>query len=104
MITGGSAGGYTTLCGYAHKTRNCSGEGELLRRQRRGGSCARHAQIRARYLDWLIRPYPRAGTDLCAHAPPSKHVSEPSRLAVIFFQGARTGRPPKPDRTDGRGG
>jgi dipeptidyl aminopeptidase/acylaminoacyl peptidase len=85
VITGGSAGGYTVL---AALTR-----GEVFR----GGASyygvsdvaalARDThKFEARYLDWLIGPYPERA-DLYRERSPLTHA-DGLRCPVIFFQGA----------------
>ena len=59
MISGGSAGGYTTLCALTPKDDKVFSGRQLLRRQRPRGPRARHTQIRVPLpglADWSLSP------------------------------------------------
>jgi len=83
-ITGGSAGGYTTLCALTfHDTFRAGashfgiGDLEALARDTH--------KFESRYLDSMVGPYP-ASRDLYVERSPINHVDGLS-AAVIFFQG-----------------
>jgi dipeptidyl aminopeptidase/acylaminoacyl peptidase len=83
-ITGGSAGGYTTLCALAFRDTFQSGashfgvaDPEMLARDTH--------KFESRYLDRLIGPYPER-LDLYHERSPIHHVSG-LECPVIFFQG-----------------
>jgi dipeptidyl aminopeptidase/acylaminoacyl peptidase len=84
VIRGRSAGGYTTLCALTfHDVFKAGashfGIGDLA-------ALARDThKFEARYLDWLVAPYPEAA-DLYAARSPLFHA-ERLRAPVIFFQG-----------------
>ena len=84
MITGGSAGGYTTLCALAFRDTFAAGashfgisDAEALARETH--------KFESRYLDSLIGPYP-GRADLYLERSP---IHSPGQLScpVIFFQG-----------------
>jgi dipeptidyl aminopeptidase/acylaminoacyl peptidase len=84
MITGGSAGGYTTLCALTFRDRFKAGAShygvsdcEALARETH--------KFESRYLDRLIGPYPERA-DLYRERSPVHHVDRLS-CPVIFFQG-----------------
>ncbi|HEX8846712.1 MAG TPA: S9 family peptidase [Pyrinomonadaceae bacterium] len=84
MITGGSAGGYTTLCALTFRDRFKAGASHY------GVSdCEALAQethkFESRYLDRLIGPYPERA-DLYRERSPIHYVESLS-CPVIFFQG-----------------
>jgi len=83
-ITGGSAGGYTTLACLAFRDTFAAGASrygvsdcELLARETH--------KFESRYLDGLIGPYPER-RDLYAERSPIRHVAGLS-CPVVFFQG-----------------
>jgi dipeptidyl aminopeptidase/acylaminoacyl peptidase len=84
IITGGSAGGYTTLCALTFRNRFRAGasyfgvsDAEALARDTH--------KFESRYLDGLLGPYPQ-GKDIYYQRSP---INFPERLScpVIFFQG-----------------
>ncbi|HEX8709532.1 MAG TPA: S9 family peptidase [Pyrinomonadaceae bacterium] len=84
MITGGSAGGYTTLCALVFRDRFGAGAShygvsdcEALARETH--------KFESRYLDRLIGPYPERA-DLYRERSPIHYVDRLS-CPVIFFQG-----------------
>ncbi len=84
-ITGGSAGGYTTLSALTFhdffKTGGSHyGIGDLE-------ALAKHThKFESRYLDWLIGPYPQDRDTYLARSP--IHHVDRLNAAVAFFQGA----------------
>ena len=101
-ISGGSAGGYTTLRAL---TWTPPGGGEPVFRA--GASYYGVSDLEAlardthkfesRYLDWLVGPYPQAQA-LYAERAPIRHAANLS-VPVIFFQGAED-RVVPPDQTE----
>jgi dipeptidyl aminopeptidase/acylaminoacyl peptidase len=87
MISGGSAGGYTTLCALTPK-----GDKVLSAGASYYGVSDLEALVRdthkfeSRYLDWLIGPY-HHDRETYAERSPINHVDRLS-APVIFFQGA----------------
>src|SRR5262249_51464137 len=84
VITGGSAGGYTTLAALAFRDAFQGGASYY------GGSdpaaLARDTpKIEARFLDWLIGPYPQEAARYQERSP--VHHADRIRKPVIFFQG-----------------
>jgi dipeptidyl aminopeptidase/acylaminoacyl peptidase len=84
MITGGSAGGYTTLCALSFRDTFAAGashfgisDAEALARETH--------KFESRYLDRLIGPYP-GRADLYLERSPI-HSTEQLSCPVIFFQG-----------------
>jgi dipeptidyl aminopeptidase/acylaminoacyl peptidase len=84
MITGGSAGGYTTLCALTFRDRFKAGAShygvsdcEALARETH--------KFESRYLDGLIGPYPERA-DLYRERSPIHYVDQLA-CPVIFFQG-----------------
>jgi dipeptidyl aminopeptidase/acylaminoacyl peptidase len=84
MITGGSAGGYTTLCALAFRDTFAAGashfgisDAEALARETH--------KFESRYLDSLIGPYP-GRADLYLERSPIHYTGQLS-CPVIFFQG-----------------
>ena len=87
MISGGSAGGYTTLCGLTPEGEKIFSAGASYYGVSDLEALARDThKFESRYLDWLIGPYPH-DQKIYAERSPINHVD---RLAapVIFFQGA----------------
>jgi dipeptidyl aminopeptidase/acylaminoacyl peptidase len=83
-ISGGSAGGYTTLCALTfHDTFSAGashygiGDLEALARDTH--------KFESRYTDWLVGPLPEARETYRARSPIHHH--ERLRCPVIFFQG-----------------
>jgi len=84
MITGGSAGGYTTLCALAFRDTFAAGASHFGVSDVEALARETH-KFESRYLDRLIGPYPER-TDLYMERSPihsAGHLSCP----VIFFQG-----------------
>ena len=84
MITGGSAGGYTTLCALAFRDTFAAGASHFGVSDVEALARETH-KFESRYLDRLIGPYPER-TDLYMERSPIRsagHLSCP----VIFFQG-----------------
>ncbi|HKR00012.1 MAG TPA: S9 family peptidase [Pyrinomonadaceae bacterium] len=84
MITGGSAGGYTTLCALTFRDRFKAGASHYGVSDCEALATETH-KFESRYLDRLIGPYPERA-DLYRERSPIHYVD---RLAcpVIFFQG-----------------
>ena len=84
MITGGSAGGYTTLCALAFKDTFAAGASHFGVSDVEALARETH-KFESRYLDRLIGPYPER-EDLYAQRSP---IHSTGRLScpVIFFQG-----------------
>src|SRR5271166_6287200 len=103
MISGGSAGGYTTLCALTPKDDKVFSGGASYYGVSDLEALARDThKFESRYLDWLIGPYPQ-DRKTYAERSPINHVDRLS-APVIFFQGSEDRVvPPKPDRTHGRG-
>jgi dipeptidyl aminopeptidase/acylaminoacyl peptidase len=85
-ITGGSAGGYTTLCALTFARFFQSGAShygigdlEVLARDTH--------KFEARYMDWLVGPYPEQ-QELYRQRSPIHHVDRLS-VPVAFFHGAK---------------
>ena len=71
MISGGSAGGYTTLCALTPKDDKVFSGGASYYGVSDLEALARDThKFESRYLDWLIGPYPRTGRPM-SNAPPS---------------------------------
>lgn len=85
VITGGSAGGYTTLAALAFRDvfkagGSHYGVGDLA-------ALARDThKFESRYLDWLIGPYPQDEAVYRARSP--LHHADRITAPVIFFQGS----------------
>ena len=87
MISGGSAGGYTTLCTLTPKDDKVFSGGASYYGVSDLEALARDThKFESRYLDWLIGPYPH-DRDTYAERSPINHVDRLS-APVIFFQGA----------------
>jgi len=84
LATGGSAGGYTTLCLLTFRGEFAAGAshygiGDLE-------ALARHThKFEAHYTDWLVGPWPEAQALYRARSP--LHHAERLARPVIFFQG-----------------
>lgn len=86
-ISGGSAGGYTTLRALTPEGDPTFGAGASYYGVSDLEALARDThKFESRYLDWLIGPYPEA-RDLYVERSPIHHVDRLS-VPVIFFQGA----------------
>jgi len=87
MISGGSAGGYTTLCALTPKDDKVFSGGASYYGVSDLEALARDThKFESRYLDWLIGPYPQ-DRETYAERSPINHVDRLS-VPVMFFQGA----------------
>ena len=84
IITGGSAGGYTTLCALAFRDTFAAGASHFGISDVEALAKDTH-KFESRYLDSLIGPYP-GRTDLYLERSPI-HSAEKLSCPVIFFQG-----------------
>jgi dipeptidyl aminopeptidase/acylaminoacyl peptidase len=84
MITGGSAGGYTTLCALAFTDTFAAGASHFGVSNLEELAKETH-KFESRYLDRLIGPYPERA-DLYRERSPINHAQKLS-CPVIFFQG-----------------
>ncbi|MDT4966782.1 MAG: hypothetical protein QOJ64_1519, partial [Acidobacteriota bacterium] len=84
MITGGSAGGYTTLCALTFRERFKAGASHYGVSDCEALAKETH-KFESRYLDRLIGPYPERA-DLYRERSPINYVDRLS-CPVIFFQG-----------------
>jgi len=84
MITGGSAGGYTTLCALAFKDTFAAGASHFGVSDVEALARETH-KFESRYLDRLIGPYP-GRADLYLERSPI-YSAERLSCPVIFFQG-----------------
>src|SRR5215210_1058797 len=84
MITGGSAGGYTTLCALAFTDTFAAGASHFGVSDVEALAKETH-KFESRYLDRLIGPYPERA-DLYRERSPIHHTGRLS-CPVIFFQG-----------------
>jgi dipeptidyl aminopeptidase/acylaminoacyl peptidase len=84
MITGGSAGGYTTLCALTFRDRFKAGASHYGVSDCEALAKETH-KFESRYLDRLIGPYPKRA-DLYRERSPINYVDQLS-CPVIFFQG-----------------
>ena len=84
MITGGSAGGYTTLCALAFTDIFAAGASHFGVSDLEELAKETH-KFESRYLERLIGPYPER-TDLYRERSPIHHAQKLS-CPVIFFQG-----------------
>ena len=84
MITGGSAGGYTTLCALVFRDRFKAGASHYGVSDCEALAKETH-KFESRYLDRLIGPYPERA-DLYRERSPINYVDRLS-CPVIFFQG-----------------
>jgi dienelactone hydrolase len=84
MITGGSAGGYTTLCALTFRDTFSAGASHFGVSDAEALAKETH-KFESRYLDRLIGPYPERGEVYIARSP----INFTDRLSrpVIFFQG-----------------
>ncbi len=83
-ITGGSAGGYTTLCALAFRTVFSAGASHYGVSDLEGLALDTH-KFESRYLDGLVGPYPER-QDLY-HARSALHHPEGISAPMAFFQG-----------------
>ena len=87
MISGGSAGGYTTLCALTPPGAKTFSAGASYYGVSDLAALARDThKFESRYLDWLIGPYPQE-QQTYAERSPINHIDRLS-VPVIFFQGA----------------
>jgi dienelactone hydrolase len=96
VISGGSAGGYTTLAALAF--RDCFQGGASYYGVSDAAALARDThKFESRYLDWLIGPYPQEEARYRERSP----VYHADRLSkpVIFFQGSEDAVVP-PNQTE----
>jgi len=84
MITGGSAGGYTTLCALAFRDTFAAGASHFGVSDVEALTKETH-KFESRYLDRLIGPYP-GRQDLYLERSPI-HSTDQLSCPVIFFQG-----------------
>ncbi len=84
MITGGSAGGYTTLCALAFRDDFAAGASHFGVSDVEALARETH-KFESRYLDRLIGPYPERA-DLYRERSPI-HYTDRLSCPVIFFQG-----------------
>lgn len=83
-ITGGSAGGYTTLCALTFRNIFKAGASYYGISDLEALAKDTH-KFESHYLDWLIGPYPE-----CSHVYKERspiHSTEKLSVPVIFFQG-----------------
>jgi dienelactone hydrolase len=96
VISGGSAGGYTTLAALTF--RDFFQGGASYYGVSDAGALARDThKFESRYLDWLIGPYPQEETRYRERSP-AFHADRLSK-PVIFFQGAEDAVVP-PNQTE----
>ncbi len=98
MISGGSAGGFTTLRALAPESGRIFAAGGSYYGVSDLEALARDThKFEARYLDWLIGPYPEERATYVARSP----IGHVDRLGVpvIFFQGSDDRIVP-PDQTE----
>ena len=87
MISGGSAGGYTTLRALTPEDGATFSAGASYYGVSDLEALARDThKFESRYLDWLIGPYPR-DREIYAERSPINHADRLS-APVIFFQGS----------------
>jgi len=84
MITGGSAGGYTTLCALTFGDAFRSGASHYGVSDLVALACETH-KFESRYMEWLIGAYP-AEAELYRTRSPI-HFTDRLSVPVIFFQG-----------------
>ena len=86
-ISGGSAGGYTTLRALTYGGESVFSAGASYYGVSDLAALARDThKFESRYLDWLIGPYPEEQA-VYAERSPISHVDR-LRVPVVFFQGA----------------
>ena len=87
MISGGSAGGYTTLCALTPAGEKTFRAGASYYGVSDLAALARDThKFESHYLDWLVGPYPQ-DHQTYADRSPINHIDRLS-VPVIFFQGA----------------
>jgi dipeptidyl aminopeptidase/acylaminoacyl peptidase len=84
MITGGSAGGYTTLCALTFKDSFCAGASHYGVSDLAALARDTH-KFESHYLEWLIGKYPEEEELYRARSP--IYFTERLSVPVIFFQG-----------------
>jgi dipeptidyl aminopeptidase/acylaminoacyl peptidase len=84
VITGGSAGGYTTLASLAFRNVFAGGASHFGVSDLAALARDTH-KFESRYLDWLIGPYPKEKARYRERSP--VHHADRIRKPVIFFQG-----------------
>jgi dipeptidyl aminopeptidase/acylaminoacyl peptidase len=84
IITGGSAGGYTTLCALTFRNRFKAGASHFGVSDAEALAHDTH-KFEARYLDGLLGPYPQRRDIYVERSP----INFPQKLScpIIFFQG-----------------
>jgi dipeptidyl aminopeptidase/acylaminoacyl peptidase len=86
MISGGSAGGYTTLCALTPEHETTFRAGASYYGVSDLAALARDThKFESHYLDWLVGPYPRDHQAYVDRSP-INHIDRLS-VPVIFFQG-----------------
>ncbi len=96
VITGGSAGGYTTLCALAFRDFFKAGASHYGVSDTAALARDTH-KFESRYLDWLIGPYPQQ-QQLYRDRSPVWHAAD-VKAPVVFFQGEQDKVVP-PDQTE----
>ena len=87
MISGGSAGGYTTLCALTPKHEITFRAGASYYGVSDLVALARDThKFECHYLDWLVGPYPQEHQTYVDRSP-INHIDQLS-VPVVFFQGA----------------
>jgi dipeptidyl aminopeptidase/acylaminoacyl peptidase len=84
IATGGSAGGYTTLCLLTFRDEFAAGASHYGIGDLEALARDTH-KFEARYTDWLVGPWPEAQALYRARSP--LHQTELLARPVIFFQG-----------------
>ena len=98
MISGGSAGGYTTLRALTPASQKTFSAGASYYGVSDLAALARDThKFESRYLDWLIGPYPQEQQTYAERSP--IHYIDRLSVPVIFFQGAED-RVVPPDQTE----
>lgn len=92
VITGGSAGGFTTLAALTFKMYFSAGASHYGIGDLEALAKLTH-KFESRYLDWLVGPYPQQRERYKARSP-INHVNRLSQ-PVIFFQGGKDNIVPK---------
>jgi dipeptidyl aminopeptidase/acylaminoacyl peptidase len=88
-ITGGSAGGYTTLCALTFRQVFKAGASHFgisdLEKLAHDSRTGNNHKFESRYEDWLVAPYPAEVDVYRARSP--IHFAERITCPIIFFQG-----------------